>query len=239
MAEFEYVIVGAEVDEAKRYVKPDGTIIAKADAGQDDIPLNVEYIGALLVRLSQLGKEGVPAVELARYENEVKYALQVRRLTGSGSTQLNDLQESIFLDGTTVSIEFETRETSQKETDRNRRILVVPSDNTLKIAEKAYLTGQVPTGFEPPLTYDLDRALMLASLSDTIQEIVSSFSNHPQSTPELQAALKAHVAERIAGLTTFLAEDGTPADSVLNEILHSPVRAFHRSVGIYATNMCR
>jgi len=49
----------------------------------------------------------------------------------------------------------------------------------------------------------------------------------------------AHLDAEIAERTRFRDGTGAPADDARNAILQSPVRAFHRSVGIYATNMCR
>lgn len=237
MATVNYVIVGAEVDEANRYVKPDGTITADAGAGNE--PLNVEYIGALMVSLSQRGEAAVPADDLARYEERVKNALRVKALGGPGTPKLTPAEEQEILDKTTVSIEFESRKKTPGATDMNTRILIVPSDDTLKLKEQELLAENGRPGFDPPLSYPLDRKLMLASLEKTIVEIFNSFAPQPALTPEIRAAFKVHVAAEIKRRTTVLDGSGAPADSVLNEIMNSPVRAFHRSVGIYATNMCR
>ncbi len=237
MANVNYVIVGAEVDEAKQYVRPDGTVTATSGPGH--VPLNVEFIGALMVKLSQLGQAAVPAADLARYEAQVKNALRVKALGGPGSPQLTPVEEQAILDKTTVSIEFESRSKTPGATDQNKRILVVPSDDTLKLKEAELLAENGGAGFDPPLSYDLDRKLMLASLAGTIVEIFDAFAPQPALTPEVKAAFKAHVAAEIKRRTTVLDGAGAPADSVLNQIMNSPVRAFHRSVGIYATNMCR
>jgi hypothetical protein len=238
MTPLKYVIVGAEVDETKHYVKPDGTVTAAAGPGH--VPLNVEYIGKLMVTLSQLGKAAVPAADLARYEAQVKNALCVRPL-GEPDNRLTARKKQEILDNTTVSIEFETRTVPQAPatTDLNKRILVVPSDDTLKLKEAEFLADEGSAGFDPPLSYDLDRKLMLASLEKTVLDIFNGFAPQLQLSDEVKAKFQAHVAAEIKRRITGLVGGGGPADSVVNQILNSPVRAFHRSVGIYATNMCR
>ncbi len=240
MAAVKYVIVGAEVDETTRYLKPDPEGTITPTAGPGHVPLNVEFIGALMVKLSQLGKAAVPAADLVKYEAQVKNALCVKAL-GAPDNRLTPQKKQEILDNTTVSIEFETRSAPVDAAvpDVNKRILVVPSDDTLKLKEAGLRAENGRPGFDPPLSYSLDRKLMLASLEKTIVEIFNAFAPQPALTPEVKAAFKAHVAAEIKRRNTVLVGEGGLADSVLNEIMNSPVRAFHRSVGIYATNMCR
>ncbi|UFM64805.1 hypothetical protein LOS78_14100 [Paracoccus sp. MA] len=69
-----YIIVGAEVDQPEAWLHKDGSISPRK--GSDGEPLNVEYIGRLMVELSQRGKAGVPKAELDALEERVKRALR-------------------------------------------------------------------------------------------------------------------------------------------------------------------
>lgn len=238
MTDIDYVIVGAEVDEARRFLQTDGSVTADNLPGST--PLTVEFIGKLMVALSKAGEAGLTPAKLQAHCTQVKNALRVRELGGAGAPQLSDAEKDAILAATTVSITFENRETAEGAADLNSRILVVPSDRTLEIAEAA-LQAAAEKGFRPPLTYDLDRAMMLAHLADTFRQIIAEFGEKavPGWTDDLQAALTDHFEEEIERQTSFMNALGDPADSVLNDIMHSPIRAFYRSVGIYATNMCR
>lgn len=235
-----YIIIGAEVDQAEAFLHDDGSITDKK--GADGVPLNVEFIGRLMVELSQRGKSGVPRAELEAHEDRVRRALVVQDFsTQSGSAALSDAEREAILAGTTVRIEFESRRRGSKKPDRNTRILVVPSDETLAITDAMLKAQGEAEGFRPPLSYELDRALMLASMKSEILEMVREFAaeNHPDWTSDLQAALEDHMEKAIASRSQFKDGAGQPAKDVKNEIMQSPLRAFHRSVGIYATNMCR
>lgn len=235
-----YIIIGAEVDQAEAYLHKDGTITAKK--GSDGEALNVEFIGRLMVELSQRGKSGVSKAELEALEERVKHALVVQDFsTQSGGATLTEAERAHILDSTTVRIEFETRRRGKKKPDRNTRVLVVPSDETLEITDAALRAQGAADGFRPPLSYELDRALMLASMKTEILEMVREFAGENPAgwTSALQAALEDHMEKAIASRSRFKDGAGQPAKDVKNEIMTSPLRAFHRSVGIYATNMCR
>jgi hypothetical protein len=238
MTAIDYVIVGAEVDQARRFLLPNGQISGTEEPGAK--PLNVEFIGELMVRLSKLGKAGVTPAEMDKFTDQVKSALQVSEIGGPDGPRLSEEEMQAILDNTTVSIAFETRLEAAGQTDRNTRMLTVPSDNTLAI-EAASLQATSDVGFRPPLTYPLDQALMLASLSDIILGIIDRFGLQavPGWTADLQTKLKDHINNEIKNITPVVNGAGDAANSVLNEIMQSPLRAFHRSVGIYATNMCR
>ena len=134
-----YIIIGAEVDQAEAFLHDDGSITDKK--GADGVPLNVEFIGRLMVELSQRGKSGVPRAELEAHEDRVRRALVVQDFsTQSGGAALSDAEREAILAGTTVRIEFESRRRGSKKPDRNTRILVVPSDETLAITDKLFLT---------------------------------------------------------------------------------------------------
>ncbi|KRW96141.1 hypothetical protein [Paracoccus sp. MKU1] len=235
-----YIIIGAEVDQPEAWLHKDGNI--SAEKGADGEPLNVEYIGRLMVELSQRGKSGVPKAELDALEERVKRALVVQDFSAhDGAAPLSDAEREAILDGTTVRIEFESRRRGSRKPDRNTRILVVPSDETLGIADAMLRAQGEVEGFRPPLSYELDRALMLAGMQTEILEMVREFAARaePGWTPALQAALEAHMEQAIHERSRFKDGSGRPAKDVKNEIMSSPLRAFHRSVGIYATNMCR
>ncbi|WP_299841153.1 hypothetical protein [uncultured Paracoccus sp.] len=236
----QYVIVGSEVDQAAFYLHGDGSI--DDQKGGDGQPLNVEFIGKLMVRLSKLGPGGLPPAELDKLEDQVRHALMVQDFSvQSGGAALSDDERAAILDNTDVRIEFERRKRRQKKPDRNTRILVVPSDQTLEITDKQLQDQGSSDGFRPPLSYELDRALMLASMKDEILQMTREFAAkaEPGWTQALQDALETHMAETLKARGVFNDGGGGAADDVKNEIMKSPLRAFYRSVGIYATNMCR
>ncbi|MBU3029900.1 hypothetical protein [Paracoccus marinaquae] len=240
MSDSKYVIVGSEVDQAEYYLHGDGSI--DRDKGADGQPLNVEYIGKLMVELSKRGEKNVGEDELDRYQDHIKHALMVQDFSvQDGGAVLSDSDRDNILEGTDVRIEFETRDRCHNGVDKNSRILVVPSDQTLEITDALLqATGQAE-GFRPPLSYELDKALMLASLKAEIVEIAREFAAKGVAgwTQQLQDALEAHVIDAVQQRSIFRDANGAPADDVKNEIMKSPLRAFYRSVGIYATNMCR
>lgn len=240
MSDRKYVIVGTEVDQAQYYLHGDGSI--DQTQGADGQPLNVEFIGKLMVELSRRGRKGVGKAELDRLENQIKHALMVQDFSASGDLEpLDDADRDTILNRTSVQIEFETRNRYRRAKDQNRRILVVPSDETLEVTDALLRDTGETKGFRPPLSYELDRALMLASLKSEIIEITREFAtaNPPGWTRDLQDALEAHMVKALAERTVFKDGFGAEADDVKNEIMKSPLRAFYRSVGIYATNMCR
>ena len=238
MIEKDYVIVGAEVDEAPNFLLPDGTISSVEGPGA--VPLNVEFIGELMVQLSKRRKAGVSEAELKVLAEQVKAAMNVREIDPINGPRLTQAEIDEILQGTTVSIIFEERDTAEGQPDRNVRLLIVPSDKTLEITEAGFAEAGDP-GFPPPLSYDLDRRLRLANLADVLLGIIQAFrpSDPTAWTQALQDELVAHVQKEIDDIVITKDADEQPADTVLNEIIKSPKRAFHRSVGIYATNMCR
>lgn len=244
MSNNKYVIVGSEVDQAAYYLHDDGTI--DDQKGTDGQPLNVEFIGKLMVELSKRGKKGVSRTELNKLENQVRHALMVQDFSvQNGGAELTEAERADLLDRTDVEIEFETRRRFSTAGDRNTRILVVPSDETLEITDALLKAQGNAEGFRPPLSYELDKALMMASLQRDILEIVREFAPKakaafPQQwTQQIQTALEKHVVDTLKDRCIFKDSGGQPAQDVKNEIMASPIRAFYRSVGIYATNMCR
>lgn len=240
MSDKNYIVVGAEVDQARYFLHDDGSI--DAEARTDGQPLNVEFIGRMMVDLSRRGADAVPPEELDRCKSLLRHAMVVQDFSvQNGAAVLTDQERSAILDGTTVRIDFETRDRAEDGADRNTRILVVPSDRTLEIADDLLRARGEMRGFRPPLSYELDKALMMASLKGDLIEIIREYAEKagPDWTQEDQDALEAHVTDAIDERSRFHDVAGDAADDVKNRILTSPLRAFHRSVGIYATNMCR
>lgn len=231
----DYVIVGAEVGSAPNALS-DGTVVPANTPGA--IPLDVEFIGRLLVELSTRGPGGVSPQQLADFESQVKAALVVGDLDEAGqAAPLTDAAKAKILQETTVRIEFEERRPGNP--DVNTRILVVPSDGTLQIAEAGLQQDATTPGFAPPLSYPIDHALMISHLKAQLMDLADSFSP-PGVTEAIRQALRRHITQWIEDSVTIKDAVGhVIADDPRNMILSDPVRSFHRSVGIYATNMCR
>lgn len=234
MTDKPYIIVGREVDAAAFHLHQDESI--SRDPGNGSQPLDVEFIGRLVTRLSSEGPEKSMGKKAA-YEKQVKHALEVRE---ASDIRLTEAEKEEIFEGTTVEIRFETRE-RRAAGDKNLRILVVPADGTLQKKMDQLADEQKAKGFLPPLSYELDQKLVLSAIAPQILQIVQGFgATQPNGwTQPLQDALNAHVRRELDRLTTFVSSSGSPATSVKNQIMADPVRSFHRSVGIYATNMCR
>ena len=160
MTENGYIIVGTEVDQAEYYLHEDGSI--DRDKGADGQPLNVEFIGKMMVELSRRGEDAVTKAERDRLEDQVRHAMVVQDFSGqSGGAVLSDAQRERILDRTDVRIEFEKRQHFSSVADRNSRILVVPSDETLEITDALLKARGEATGFRPPLSYEMDRLSFL------------------------------------------------------------------------------
>jgi|GEM_PF-5959637 len=232
MASTGYIIVGAEVEANTHFLQPNGTISTR----RSNTPLDVEYIGRLMVELSEKKESGVTATQLAKHAEEVRYALQVVE-TDTNAT-MSAAEKAAIIGKTMVRIVFEKRNPA---TDTNERILTIPADGTL--GEKSAELAARPNGkgFNPPLSYQLDEALTLASVKRRIMTMVDGFANVGATgwNPDVQAALKKHMADQIDAATTFARQPGAAGTSAKAAIMTTPVRAFHRAVGIYGTNMCR
>lgn len=240
MSDSKYVIVGSEVDQAEYFLHYDGRI--DRDKGADGQPLNVEFVGKLMVDLSRRGPENVSEAELMELEDQLKYALTVQDFSvRTGNAPLSDSERQQILDRTRVKIQFEPRYRLDGHADRNIRLLIVPCDETLDVADKLIRSQGDSKGFRPPLSYEMDKALLMASLKSELVEIAREFAAKgvPGWTQDMQAALETHMSDAVDARCTFRDPTGAPLDDVKNEIMGSPVRAFHRSVGIYATNACR
>lgn len=239
MGESKYVIVGNEVDQAEYFLHDDGRI--DREQGDDGQALNVEFVGKMMVDLSRRGPEKVSKAELMELADQVKYAMTVQDFSARiGHAPLSDSERQQILDRTHVEIVFEPRYRLHKHADRNVRLLIVPCDETLDVADKLLRAEGDSKGFRPPLSYEIDKALMMASLKSELVEIAREFAAKavPGWTADMQDALEKHMEDAIDARSIFRNAEGEE-DDVKNEIMNSPIRAFHRSVGIYATNACR
>ena len=253
MPDKNYVVVGAPVDQPRcvlvvpdvgtpeiqdldgntlTQLHPDPSLAAVLGSG----PLTVESIGKLMVHMSEH-----PDVSDEIAENRVKIVKAALAFLPKQG-QFSDAQRDAILEATEVQIVYETREKVQG-TDRNVRILVVPSDHTLAAGEAEILQGLTGPEGDPPLAYPLDRYLMLSARRQQIEAIIRGYFQKPGVSDDVLAIeddLIAYVDAEIenAILTKTPSGDVDP-DDIKNQILTTPVRAFHRAVGIYATNMCR
>lgn len=214
----DYIIVGAEVDVAT---------------------YNVETIGKLMVKLSKSGKPAEAVVKA--HEETVRKCLVVHdRAVQTGAPVLTDAEKAGILKETKVKITFEERTHPAGASDVNARALVVPADRTLELKEQMLASGT--TGFVPPLSYPLDEKLMWSAHRKEILEMVEGFAAEGAAgwTPALQASLEAYMAGWLRSkIYTLDAAGDIAVGDVKNEIVKDALRAFYRSVGIYATNMCR
>lgn len=239
----DYVIIGAEVGMARKALLGDQIV----DAGtKDAIPLDVEFIGRLMVELSRRGPENVTALQRAAHEAQVKAAMMLQPLTTTSTAPpLTPAEKEAILEATRVEIRFEQREDKNAGgpgAEVNTRILVVPADRTLGLKQdELEMLAEAP-GFQPPLSYELDHALMVSFFANRLEQLIASFHPDPVAgwTEALKTALLTHLRAWIADQTLPVNAAGEPAlEDARALILSSPVRSFHRSVGIYATNMCR
>lgn len=209
-------------DEAEK-LKPDPDLKNILPAGQ----LNAESVGQLLVEMSENPSIAQNPDLLGNREAVVRACLDVAEINDSLTTQ----QKEDILRNTSVSIAFEERERSGS-IDKNTRIVVVPADETL-LAKRTAIENEQDSNPRPPLTYELDERIMLNFLEKFVIDTLNGFFNsaNEHDIPEkTQKALVRFVKKAIKDKV----EDVSGAD-----VVKKPVRVFHRSVGIYATNMCR
>lgn len=219
----EYVITGREVGNAQHWLNPNSGAISDSP-GAGLVPLDVEFIGRLMVELSNRGEEAFSDTEIAAFEDQIKHALEVKVPAGS-SGQLSKSTAAALWKAAAVKIIFEKR--IEGPVDGNTRLLIVPADGTLGVTDAALSQMGGTAGQMPALAYPLDQSLILAALRDRIVDGVAAYASDPTEAD----ALRQHVENLLDVLI-----DQTGATS---HILTSPQRAFHRGVGIYATNMCR
>ena len=219
----EYIIVGRDVGEAKFHLVGDNIIAADENPG--GTPLDVIYIGKLIGDMSErTGKRRKAS------KKEKKLIRLCMRADSIPSGMLSEAQEQEILDNTKIKVRFEKRKPGGTITDdKNTRILVVPSDGTLKAGLDELQMPVVGKPFEPPLTYPIDKNLMLSWMLNGIIEKVVNVESPAELDSMNWHQTRKHFADSIEAQLIQQADE----DKV------SQIAAFHRAVGIYVTNMCR
>lgn len=219
----EYIIVGRDVGEAKYHLVGDNIMPANENPGGQ--PLDVIFIGKLIAKMSERTKKNRKASK-----KEKKLIRLCMRADSLPAGNLSATEEKDIIDNTKIKVRFEKRKSGDRiDEDKNTRILVVPSDGTLKKGLDELQMPVVGKPFEPPLTYPVDKNLMLSwMLNGIIEQIVNVESPSDLDGMNWHQVRK-HFADSIEAQLIKQAEE----DKV------SQIEAFHRAVGIYVTNMCR
>ncbi|MFY0624555.1 MAG: hypothetical protein JXQ89_22995 [Pelagimonas sp.] len=234
-----YVIVGKRIDsDDMLYLHADETIDSSPERnGVRGEALNVEYIGKTLVELSEKPPLERGSDAYKKVVDRIKKAMMVQGPPGHTADD-PALQE--IWDNTTIELEYDQRTKASGEADVNVRKLVVPATGALAHKQSLFLARGKESGFQPPLTYALDRMLMKEYFNPILSSVVTEFRDEdgaplPQAT---QDGLLKLVAEKFGPLPDLEDDAEDPAEQDMVRILNSPVSAFHRSVGIYITQMC-
>lgn len=258
MTEASYIIVGADVGDALNRIDfgKDGIGVITSLAGSfpgegnemarlepdtqlaaviGNGPLTVESIGRLMVHMSE--NRSPSDAQLMNYQKIVGYSLMVLERPKRG--KLSEADKATLLASTEIAIEFESREAMQGVSDKNIRVLVVPADGTLLEGQTA--TSAMEPPYLPPLSYELDTILMLSFLRKRVSKMLTEFdgSQIAEWETNILPALLRHSETWINENTYNLVNGQSDPNDEFNKILDAPVRAYHRAVGIYGTNMCR
>jgi hypothetical protein len=219
----DYIIIGRDVGEAKYHMVGDNIIAAEQNPG--GTPLDVIYIGKLIGEMSE--RRGA---DRKASDEELKLMRMCMRADSVPPGLLKDSEADLIVDNTEIKVIFETRAAGDCiHEDSNTRVIVVPSDGTLKAGlEEMEMPGDGKP-FSPPLTYPIDENLMLAYMLEGIVEQVVNVES-PEGLDDMNwHQIRKHFADEIEAQLTKKA----------NEDKVSQIEAFHRAVGIYMTNMCR
>ncbi len=223
MTEKDYIIVGRDIGEAKYHLVGDNILPAEGNPG--GTPLDVVYIGKLIGEMSER-----TGADRKASEDEIKLMRLCMRADSLPPGQLDEMTEDALVNNTEIKVEFETRRAGDCiHEDKNTRVLVVPSDGTLKTGLDQLEMPVVGKPFEPPLTYPVDKNLMLSWMLDGIIEQVVNVESPEDVANMSWHQIRKHFADEIEAQLIKQAEE----DKV------SQIAAFHRAVGIYVTNMCR
>jgi hypothetical protein len=223
MTQTDYIIVGRDVGEAKYHLVGDNLLPAADNPG--GTPLDVVFIGKLIGEMSER-----TGADRKATEQEINLMRLCMRADSLPPGQLDEATENALLENTEIQVIFETRtagETLQE--DKNIRVLVVPADSTLKTGLEQLQMPVVGKPFEPPLTYPVDKNLMLSWMLDGIIEQVVNVQAPEDPDDMSWHQIRKHFADEIEAQLIKQA----------NEQKVSQIAAFHRAVGIYVTNMCR
>jgi len=223
MRETDYIIVGRDVGEAKYHLVGDNILLAEDNPG--GTPLDVVYIGKLIGEMSER-----TGADRTASEDEIKLMRLCMRADSLPANQLDEMTENALIENTDIQVIFETRTPGDCiHEDKNIRVLVVPSDGTLKTGLEQLEMPVVGKPFEPPLTYPVDKNLMLSWMLEGIIEQVVNVES-PENLGSMNwHQIRKHFADEIEAQLIKQADE----DKV------SQIAAFHRAVGIYVTNMCR
>lgn len=223
MTSQEYIIVGRDVGEAKYHLVGDNIIAADKNPG--GTPLDVVFIGKLIGEMSERTRKKRKASKKER--KLIKLSMRADSIPPG---MLSEAQEDEILDNTKIKVRFEKRKPGKTiGDDKNTRVMVVPADGTLKAGLDELQMPAIGKPFEPPLTYPIDKNLMLAWMQDAIIEVVVNVEA-PDALGEMNwHQIRKHFADEIEARLTKIADE----DKV------GQIAAFHRAVGIYVTNMCR
>jgi len=223
MTEKEYIIVGRDVGEAKFHLVGDNIIAASENPG--GTPLDVIYIGKLIGEMSERTGDNRTATD-----DEIKLMRMCMRAESIPPGELDEMTENALVKNTDIQVIFETREPGDCiHEDKNTRVLVVPSDGTLKAGLDQLEMPVVGKPFQPPLTYPIDENLMLSWMLDGIIEKIVGVASPDDFEGMNWHQIRKHFADEIEAQLIKEADE----DKV------SQISAFHRAVGIYVTNMCR
>lgn len=223
MTSDDYIIIGRDVGQAKFHLV--GGNVLPAAPNPSGTPLDVVYIGKLIGEMSERTGENRTATAA-----EIELIRLCMRAESIPAGQLDEQKEEALLRNTKIEVMFEERTPGECiHEDKNTRIMVVPSDGTLKAGLDDLQMPVVGKPFEPPLTYPVDKNLMLSWLLDGVIELVVNVDS-----PEAPEAMNWHqIRKHFADSIEARLVEQASEDTV------SQVAAFHRAVGIYVTNMCR
>jgi len=223
MTSDDYIIIGRDIGQAKFHLVGGNVLPAAPNPG--GTPLDVVYIGKLIGEMSERTGENRKATAA-----EIELIRLCMRAESIPAGQLDEQKEEALLRNTKIEVMFESRTPGECiHEDKNTRIMVVPSDGTLKAGLDDLQMPVVGKPFEPPLTYPVDKNLMLSWLLDGIIELVVNVDS-----PEAPEAMNWHqIRKHFADSIEARLVEQASEDTV------SQVAAFHRAVGIYVTNMCR
>ncbi len=220
MSNPEYIIVGRDVRQARHHLVAGKFVEACKDPGGK--PMDVVHIGTLIAQMSE--RECADRVASEDELDQIKHCLMVESVPPG---QLCDKEKDAILQNTEIQVLFETREKEAKAAaEKNVRILVVPADGTIKATLDTLPIPGSGKVFEPPLTYPVDKDVMLNFLLD---DIIAAAVNAPKPDNHEQLSwtiITKHIADHLEARLSQT--NGVDQQS-----------AFHRAVGIYATNMCR
>lgn len=221
MSAQKYIIIGREVGEASHHLV--GNDVHPAEDNPGGTPLDVRFIGDLMTQMSE--REDRVATE-----DEKKWLQHCLQPDSLPTGNLTETQKEKILANTTVEVAFETRTSGADITeDTNTRIMVVPADGTLKAALDDIVHPIPGAPFDPPLTYQPDKDMMLDWLSkDLFQRVLTM--------PEPNDAENMTWAEKMSKVTDYMQD---VVDQETQKTNLTKLEAYLRAVGIYVTNMCR